>query len=173
MATLLSGKKISCNYTQKDRDPLFSHFPKNNDIKDADRSLSCKKGCPSLLGRNISAAVCLSVQRLCHLRHIFSVCRAFKYPLLAEACDPSLYGAGQTLWDEERERMALLELVLPLISASFPLQEHMEQRKGTVLVVTPWRPLLTLNCKLRVQLLGTFCFILFFSNLFIIFAHLT
>lgn len=69
--------------------------------------------------------------------------------------------------------MALLELVLPLISASFPMQEHMEQRKGTVLVVTPWRPLLTLNCKLRVQLLGTFCFILFFSNLFIIFAHLT
>lgn len=52
--------------------------------------------------------------------------------------------------------MALLELVLPLISASFPLQEHMEQRKGTVLVVTPWRPLLTLNCKVRVQLLGTF-----------------
>lgn len=51
--------------------------------------------------------------------------------------------------------MALLELVLPLISASFPLQEHMEQRKGTVLV-TPWRPLLTLNCKVRVQLLGTF-----------------
>lgn len=54
-------KKISCNYAQEDRDALFSSSPKNNDIKDADRSLGCKEGCPSLLGRNISAAVCLSI----------------------------------------------------------------------------------------------------------------
>lgn len=58
---LLQEKKISCNYAQEDRDALFSSSPKNNDIKDADRSLGCKEGCPSLLGRNISAAVCLSV----------------------------------------------------------------------------------------------------------------
>lgn len=78
-------KKISCNYAQKDRDPLFSSSPKNNDIKDADRSLSCKEGCPSLLGRNRSAAVCLSVYPLCHLCHRFSACRAFKRLLLEEA----------------------------------------------------------------------------------------
>lgn len=51
---LYQEKKISCNYTQKDRAPLFSRSPKNNDIKDVDRSLSNTEGCPSLLGRNRS-----------------------------------------------------------------------------------------------------------------------
>jgi len=58
---LYQEKKISCNYTQKDRAPLFGRSPKNNDIKDVDRSLSCTEGCLSLLGRNRSAAVCLSI----------------------------------------------------------------------------------------------------------------
>lgn len=108
-------KKISCNYAQKDRDPLFSSSPKNNDIKDADRSLSCKKGCPSLLGRNRSAAVCLSVYPLCHLCCRFSVCHGFKHLLLTEARYPSTCRAVQTLG----EPMAPLKLLglLPLISA--------------------------------------------------------
>lgn len=151
----LSGKKISFNYAQKDRDPLFSSSPKNNDIKDADRSLSCKEGCPSLLGRSISAAVCLSIQPLCHLYHIFSVCHAFKCLLLAEARDPYACRAVQTLG----ETMAPLKFlgVLALISAeNFSLPELTEQRKGTVLVVTLWRPLLTTSCKVSAWPLGNF-----------------
>lgn len=125
---LYQEKKISCNYAQKDRDPLFSSSPKNNDIKDADRSRSCKEGCPSLLGRNRSAAVCLSVYPLCHLCRRFSVFCAFERLLLAEARYPSGCRAAQTLG----EPMAPLKLlgVLPLISAENFCQSSQSKEKA-------------------------------------------
>lgn len=127
---LYQEKKISCNYAQEDRGPLFNSSPKNNDIKDADRSLSCKEGCPSLLGRNISAAVCLSIKPLCHLCHIFSVCHAFKRLLLAEAGDCYTCRAVQTLGEASFKMVG----VLPLISAeNFSLPDITKKKRANSL----------------------------------------
>lgn len=81
-----------------------------------------------MLGRNRSAAVCLSVYPLCHLCRRFSVFRAFKRLLLAEARYPSGCRAVQTLG----EPMAPLKLlgVLPLISAENFCQSSQSKEKA-------------------------------------------
>lgn len=128
MTTFFIRKKKSVVIMLKKTETLYSAVPPRTMISKMLIGLICEEGCPSLLGRNRSAAVCLSVYPLCHLCRRFSVFCAFKRLLLAEARYPSGCRAAQTLG----EPMAPLNLlgVLPLISAENFCQSSQSKEKA-------------------------------------------